>query len=87
MGLFGANTGFNAALIRIEEWLGADAEEMARRFAKAVRLSAAPLLIAICPATEQQAAACAPVEAWLRMALEAESFGAFPRAGSGGERA
>src|SRR6185437_6691306 len=72
-GLFGANTGFNVALIRIEEWLGAGAEEMARRFAAAVRPSAAPLLIALCPATDEQAPACAPLEAWLRKALAANA--------------
>lgn len=70
-GLLGTNHGFNVGLIRVEEWLSAGAEETARRLAEAIRPSAAPLLIAICAATPEHLAACAPAERILREALAA----------------
>src|SRR5438552_7200812 len=56
-GLFARNRGgFNAALVRFEDWLRAGGpEEQARLLVEAVRDSAAssmaPLILAICPAT------------------------------------
>jgi len=53
-GLFARNrSGFNVAMVRLEDWMPAGIEDSARRFVDAVRSSAerlsSPLILAICP--------------------------------------
>ena len=63
-GLFARNRGgFNVALVRLEDWLEAGAEEQARRLVEAVRTAAAgfsaPLILVICPEAPGREAALA----------------------------
>ena len=70
--LFAGNRGYNVALLRLEDWLGAGAEDAARHFIDAVTSTArfpAPLIVAICPSTPHNAALCAGAEHAIRTAL------------------
>jgi FkbH-like protein len=61
-GLFGRNRGgYNVALVRLEDWAQAGAEESARRLVDAIRGAAgafrSPLIVAICPSATPYPAA------------------------------
>jgi FkbH-like protein len=66
--LFAHNRGFNVALVRLDDWLAADAEESARRFIDAVKSSAAsaPLILALCPPAPGHETACQPAARLIR---------------------
>jgi FkbH-like protein len=69
--LFASNrSGFNVALLRLEDWLQAGVSTQVNRFLEAVRSrTGAPLIVVLCPATPEQAAALAPVERDLAASL------------------
>src|SRR6202035_4974403 len=58
--------GFNVALVRLDDWLGAGAAESARRMVEAIRAFAAPVIVAVCPPAPGNQAACADAARLLR---------------------
>jgi len=73
-GLFARNRrGYNVALVRLEDWLAAGLQDSARRLAAALRSAAfaAPLIVAIAPATPTHENDCAAAEEAVRQAVAA----------------
>jgi FkbH-like protein len=73
-GLFARNrSGFNVALVRLEDWVEAGPAEQARRLVEAARAAggsfSAPLILVICPATPQGDGAFAEAERILRQGV------------------
>ncbi len=70
-GLFARNrSGFNIALVRLEDWLQAGVAAQAKRFSDTARsYSGQPLVVAICPSTPEHAASLAALECDLAASL------------------